>query len=461
MKVEQKQTLNKLRDTSHNSSNNNSSNFNLVADQVPTVTYHKKSLVDTLLLKDKEMDAFLDENTSGQVQESFPIHSEEKIPQEIKCLTSDLAMIKKELLGEFDDPSSINHNNITKVSETTRPKKVTYSIDEASQHLAQLCDKAIDTEDRANWANQEEILYQLDEIIRSNSGKFGEEKARDMFYDTITEQLSILYYSISLKKLSLEASHVSEFSETAHPKKILPEENSAEVSDPMSPIPLAHISNSSDDSKEANPSNSLEVEDDFYKMLLEDCAKNCVYLVDFIPPSCDPEKEMLNDFDDDRYNGYGEYNEYGEHDRGYYCCDGRYKRKTFLIISPIISLLRYHAHQSMVRKKNKRHIQSTLLATSASANEIQSRSLIVIDTELQELIHQGLVVDEVHEVLEYDRKSMSWIDNFIHLSIKLKNQCDDPREKYSIEFLLPTGKRYRECERFARKIVDNMNDSPT
>ena len=39
---------------------------------------------------------------------------------------------------------------MTEVSETARPGKVTYdSIDEASQHLAQLCDKAIDAEDRA------------------------------------------------------------------------------------------------------------------------------------------------------------------------------------------------------------------------------------------------------------------------------------------------------------------------
>ena len=42
---------------------------------------------------------------------------------------------------------------------------------------------------------------------------------------------------------------------------------------------------------------------------------------------------------------------------------------------------------------------------------------------------QGLIVDKVHEVLLYDRKNMPWIDNFINLSIKLKNQCDDPREK--------------------------------
>jgi hypothetical protein len=35
------------------------------------------------------------------------------------------------------------------------------------------------------------------------------------------------------------------------------------------------------------------------------------------------------------------------------------------------------------------------------------------------------------------------------------------KNQYSIEFLLPTGKRCRECERFARRIVDNMNDTPT
>ncbi|CAG8781403.1 21341_t:CDS:2, partial [Gigaspora margarita] len=35
------------------------------------------------------------------------------------------------------------------------------------------------------------------------------------------------------------------------------------------------------------------------------------------------------------------------------------------------------------------------------------------------------------------------------------------KNQYAIEFLLPTGECYRECERFARKIVDNMNNTPT
>ena len=64
----------------------------------------------------------------------------------------------------------------------------------------------------------------------------------------------------------------------------------------------------------------------------------------------------------------------------------------------------------MVHKKNKRHIQST-----PSANETQSKSLIVTDMELQKLVCQALIVDKVHEVLSYDQKSMPWVDNFINL----------------------------------------------
>jgi hypothetical protein len=73
------------------------------------------------------------------------------------------------LPSEFNNSSFINHNNITEgepikilkltvVSKIACSEKVTYSIDEALQHLTQLCDKAIDTEDRTNQANQEEIL---------------------------------------------------------------------------------------------------------------------------------------------------------------------------------------------------------------------------------------------------------------------------------------------------------------
>jgi hypothetical protein len=61
--------------------------------------------------------------------------------------------LKHELFNppsKSDGPSSINYNNVTEVSEMARPRNVTYdSIDKALQYLAQLCDKAIDAENRA------------------------------------------------------------------------------------------------------------------------------------------------------------------------------------------------------------------------------------------------------------------------------------------------------------------------
>ncbi|GES79197.1 hypothetical protein GLOIN_2v1652170 [Rhizophagus clarus] len=356
-KVEQKQTQN------DNSSNNNSSNFNLVA--VPEAITVPINSANGKSLEEKDMDSFLLEahkkivsseikqrnkekklcfSASGQAQESLPISPEEERPQvpdpdiqpcnsstsevsenvNLGCPISDPVIhnqkrvsggsrshkkkgmdeLKHELFNpslESEISSSINHNNVTEISETARPGKVTYdNINEASQHLAQLCDKAIDAEDRANRANQEEILCwclywkdfrnQLDEIIRSGDGKFGEKKARSILYDTITEQLSILRkkrsqelglklkdisrdnlrkktqraeknyklfekvgldkikyinsysansiseltdaqfqeiidYGISFEKLSSEADHVTEISETARPEKILPDVN--------------------------------------------------------------------------------------------------------------------------------------------------------------------------------------------------------------------------------------------
>src|SRR5436305_12866317 len=108
-KVEQKQTLNEPRGASHNSSNNNSSNFNLVADQVPTVTHHEKPLVDTSLPEDKETDAFLDGEYKKKVSDEIRQRKREKklqgelIPQEsspainTNCIT-DLSMTSTELV---------------------------------------------------------------------------------------------------------------------------------------------------------------------------------------------------------------------------------------------------------------------------------------------------------------------------------------------------------------------------
>jgi len=115
---------------------------------------------------------------------------------------------------------------------------------------------------------------------------------------------------------------------------------SAEVSESTAPIPLTHDSNSSDDSKEVSPSNPLEAEGDYYKMLLEDCAKDCVYF-DSAPQSVKETNEEMpddsDDSDDSDDDGYGGYNVYGERDRGYYYRDGGYERKSSPMMSPIIS----------------------------------------------------------------------------------------------------------------------------
>src|SRR6266496_80124 len=251
-KVEQKQTLQSALTANDNSSNISSSNFNLVADQVPTVTHHEKPLVDTSLPEDKETDAFLDEvhkkkvsneirqrnrekklcfSASGQAQESLPTHPEEKMSQDLNSVTQpcnstsseekicseldskckkgkSVNKLKQELfaseLVSYKETPSIEQkqNHVTEISETLCPGKVTSdksSIDEASQHLAQLCDKAFDAEDKANRANQKEILcwylyakdfiIQLNGIIESSGGKFGEKKARGLLYDSIQNSL--------------------------------------------------------------------------------------------------------------------------------------------------------------------------------------------------------------------------------------------------------------------------------
>ncbi|RGB32532.1 hypothetical protein C1646_762798 [Rhizophagus diaphanus] len=141
-------------------SNNDSPNFNsdilLSKELIPEVLP-----VSSKISEKKEMDAFL--------VESLPIPPEE---ERLQVLDSDIHDPKRvsggsrshkkkgidELKHELFNPSlesefssSINLNSVTEISEMTHPGKVTYNnINEASQHLAQLCDKAIDAEDRAN-----------------------------------------------------------------------------------------------------------------------------------------------------------------------------------------------------------------------------------------------------------------------------------------------------------------------
>ncbi|CAB4381324.1 unnamed protein product [Rhizophagus irregularis] len=179
-----------------------------------TVTFlvdeQKKKVSDEIRQRNREKKLCF--SASGQTQESLPTHPEEKMSQDLaKRLTANMVTrpynstsseekicseldskckkgkgvdkLKQELFApelptqdppiEQNQPKDAEH--VTEISETLCPGKVTSdksSIDEASQHLAQLCDKAFDAEDKANRANQEEILcwclYAKDFIIQLN-----------------------------------------------------------------------------------------------------------------------------------------------------------------------------------------------------------------------------------------------------------------------------------------------------
>ncbi|CAB4377735.1 unnamed protein product [Rhizophagus irregularis] len=193
---------------------------------------------------------------------------------------------------------------------------------EISQHLAQLCDKALIAEEHRLEANQEEILcwfhygrnfvFQLEALCDKN--KIGEKKARGLIYDEVMKQVNILR-----KKSSQDTG-----------------------------VPLPDIT------RDAQYGFHRDV-DDYYKMVLEECAKDCEYFDKEIDStsqsvketdesrsddennSSDSEEEIPDESDDDGYNGYGGYNEYGERDRDYYYRDGGYERKTSSMMSPIIS----------------------------------------------------------------------------------------------------------------------------
>ncbi|GBB85903.1 hypothetical protein RclHR1_12340007 [Rhizophagus clarus] len=228
--------------------------------------------------------------------------------------------------------------------------------------LAQLFDKADDAEYGAIRANQEEILRwyyygkeflnQVSVIIQDSKGKIGEKKAKGMVYDKMLEHLSMLRKQRS-EETGLRLPEISRKNLQRKTQKAVKIYKIFEKDFSWGPG-----QNSSDDSKEIIPSNLLEDVDDYYKMILEECAKDCEYFdkkvdstsqpvketneevaweesneikSDNDSDSDDSEEEMPDDSDDDGYNGYGgygEYNEYGERDRGYYYRDGRYERKT-------------------------------------------------------------------------------------------------------------------------------------
>ena len=96
-------------------------------------------------------------------------------------------------------------NHVTKISETARSRKSdTISSDalalgssmiEISQHLAQLCDKALIAEECTLEANQEEIVcwhhygrkFVFQEKALYDKDKIGEKKAKGLIYDEVVK----------------------------------------------------------------------------------------------------------------------------------------------------------------------------------------------------------------------------------------------------------------------------------
>ncbi|GES82750.1 hypothetical protein RCL_jg11559.t1 [Rhizophagus clarus] len=94
-----------------------------------------------------------------------------------------------------------------------------------------------------------------------------------------------------------------------------------------------------------------------------------------------------------------------------------------------------------------------IFLTSKSSKEVAEAFKSIYDNPDKPLNWpRKLQCDKAH----FRHTSFAMIDNYAgHFSRRVfKNQ-------YLVKFLLSTGKRCRECERFARRIVDNMNDSLT
>ncbi|CAG8712544.1 2802_t:CDS:2, partial [Gigaspora rosea] len=97
--------------------------------------------------------------------------------------------------------SIITQNYMTEIFEISSPKKS--NIDEASQYLAQLCDKAFNAKDGANRANQEEILYNRSHQILSEVAKIFETSNSEKILFEVTKLTTISIPSSSISNHSM------------------------------------------------------------------------------------------------------------------------------------------------------------------------------------------------------------------------------------------------------------------
>ncbi|GBB92700.1 hypothetical protein RclHR1_20440003 [Rhizophagus clarus] len=381
-KVKQKQMLN------DNTSNNNSSNFNLIA--VPEVI--------TVPTEKKEMDNFLLE-THKKIVNSEINHkkkSVEKIAQVINNGIQDNVKYREPISSGCSLRKPFHETEILAIA--CYPKCSSSLLD-----LTKLFDKALDAKYRTKKANKEKILcwvnfgkkfiVHFSELVKNSNDKIGEKKAKDIIYDEMLEQLVTIRKKKS-KEIGIQLSKISRSSLTRrtqspnsileltndqiqeiidnfskNPNTELPDDHKASIIDSEGKI-LDDQSNATE-AVSAEVSISLEAIDDYYKMILEECVKDCEYFdkeIDFTsqlmketnertPDITDItrnyEKEQINMPDDSNDDEYGGYNEYGECDKGYYCHDGGYERKTSLMINPIIFLLELESLELDNEKESK------------------------------------------------------------------------------------------------------------
>ncbi|CAB4429816.1 unnamed protein product [Rhizophagus irregularis] len=280
-------------------------------------------------------------------------------------------------LAESATSSSIQENGSTCALSPNPPE---ISLISGKENIICLYQRASDAEGFIMKANQEEILswylYAKEFLIIVKdimaNDRVGEKKAKGQIYDFIVQQLPNtkrdnlckqtqraikifdLFEKIGIDKIryikTYSANSISKITNTDLQKVIdYFSNNSNSFTEPEFSPTLGrpnHVTKISETI--ANSSLSAD-EEEYIKMLTGSANQEtnddnvCSHDSDsnsddsdFNANNSDSDVYFKSD-DSDSDDGYGGYNEYGERDRGYYCRDGGYERKTSPMISPIIS----------------------------------------------------------------------------------------------------------------------------
>ncbi|GES82117.1 hypothetical protein GLOIN_2v1871901 [Rhizophagus clarus] len=416
-KVKQKQMLN------DNTSNNNSSNFNLIA--VPEVI--------TVPTEKKEMDNFLLE-THKKIVNSEINHkkkSVEKIAQVINNGIQDNVKYREPISSGCSLRKPFHETEILAIA--CYPKCSSSLLD-----LTKLFDKALDAKYRTKKANKEKILcwvnfgkkfiVHFSELVKNSNDKIGEKKAKDIIYDEMLEQLVTIRKKKSKEIGINKIKYLSEYS----PNSILELTNDQiqEIIDNFSKNPNTELP---DDHKASIIDSEGKILDD---------QSNATEAVS---------AEMPDDSNDDEYGGY---NEYGECDKGYYCHDGGYERKTSLMINPIIFLSQRKKWDKHIPSQSQNHTSSTSSPILMNLEEIGNRFWYFDDHDI-EALNQFCQLEL--ESLELDNEKESKIKEFCAKYNYAYILLDIDKDGYMRRFLILESITYciveKELKKFGKTLI--------